>query len=230
MITPQLTAIVVRPPIEFIKRRSGNSKVYVSVDENAWIGNPNSDYHVLCATSVKDAAGFENPVSDCNGFGFRKGVAHRRRVLEDIDPIIGRIYYIVVRKSKDRYSEGEMRRIHQCALRHLANMVMNVEEHDHVDVEISHEGLVPDDDAESYFISAGHSSGISVDANVVDANESPGLRANSFVTGAISMEHSRLDDSYSSILDSSMYGFFTTTDDIAKWIGSTSVPDRRHQK
>lgn len=209
-----------RCPVDFVKRRTGHSNVFVSVDDYARIDNPDSEYHLVCATSVNDVNAFEEAVEPFDGLGFRKAVRYRRQVLGKIDPVIGRIYYILVRKSGKDYTAEEMQRIHRHALRMLADMVMATECGYYVDVEIADDPLIKEIDAESVFRTCRHSVGRSVDANCVGMDESFGLQANTFVTGAVALMHVRDDNRFIDSLKSSMYGFFTNTEDLEKWTQS----------
>ena len=97
-------------------------------------------------------------------------------------------------------------------------MVMATECGYYVDVEVADDPPVKEKDAESVFRTCRHSVGRSVDANSVETDESFGLQANAFVTGAVALMHVRDDNRFIDSLKSSVYGFFTNTDDLEKWI------------
>lgn len=205
-------------PADGDEARPTHSNIFVSTDQFARMDNPDSDHHIICATSVKDVEEFEGLVGTCEGLGFRKAVSQRHEILDMARPLIDRVYYVAVRKMKDDYTFHETERIHEAAFRYLADMVMRMEDGHYTDVEISQDLLIDDDVAESVFRNSPHAHGRSVDANVVEMDDSYGLQANSFVCGPIAMKYARDDTRYYDYLDSPTYGFVTTTDDVEEWV------------
>lgn len=205
------------------------ARIFVSVDEGGDIGSKaEGDWYILCGCSVKDREAFANATRH---FGFvkemkfRKFRKRREEVLRFADPSIDRIFYVAARKNQELFTTSEQKRIHENALRELSDLILSTETARAVDVEIDHNSLIADVDAEDIFENNRFSKG-RVKADTVNSSESYEMQTHDFIVGAIGRLYNRFDDSYIELLSAPKFCVLASTDDMK----SVNPASRSQQK
>ena len=196
------------------------ARIYVTVDEGGDIGSRvHGDWYILCASSVKDRVRFADATRHFNfakEMKFRLFKKRRDEVIRYANPAIERIYYVAIRKDEEHFEPSVQKRIHENALRQIADMVLSSETARSIDIEIDHNSLIADIDAKMIFEDHPAADGREVRACAVSSCESYEMQTHDFVVGAISRLYNRLDDSYVRLLDAPKYSVMTSTSDMKR--------------
>ena len=176
--------------------------VYVTVDEtgNLGISLKGERFYTLAACIVSDRKRFEEATRRLGldeEAKFNRHAKHRMEVLEYAAPAIADVFYVTMRKNKDKGTpKHEQPEVHLSMLQALADSV--VLRYGYVSdliVEIDHKDGISDLEASALF-SSNEYKARRISSVTMNSADSYGLQTNDFVVGAIGYMLNRSNHSY----------------------------------